>query len=83
MYAICCITRALSLMYTGVSEQHPAACSRLQGVPSQQPRQDQQVEQGCAESSCHGRERTEEETRDAGERENKETHGEGVASKIM
>lgn len=74
---------ALSLVHTGVSEQHPSACSRLQGVPSQQPGQDQPTEQGCAESSRHGGEGAEEETRDAGERENKEAHGEGVASKIM
>ena len=51
---------------------------RLQGVPSQQPGKDKQTEQSSAESSRHGREGTEKETRDAGERENKETHGEGV-----
>ena len=65
-------------MYTGVSEQHPPACLRLQGVPSQQPGQDQPAEQGSAESSRHGGEGAEKETRNAGERENKETDGEGV-----
>ena len=73
------ITRyTVTYVYTGVSEQHPPACSRLQRVPSQQPGKDKQTEQSSAESSRHGREGTEKETRDAGERENKETHGEGV-----
>ena len=64
------------LSSAGVFEQHPAALSRLQGVPPQQLREDLSAEQGHAESSRHGGEGAEEEAGASGEGEDSEADGE-------